>query len=91
LYDFASVVRIRRRAGASLFRPARRHFSHRLSPPRLTRRATGLTIYLATASTGLPAVFLPNSSWPVALLILVQCLCVVALIALLEQGGNGTK
>ena len=86
LYDFASVVWIRRRAGVSIFRADRRHFSHRLSARGLSRRASVITIYLATASTALPAMFLPNSSWPVALLVLAQCLCVVTLIALLEQG-----
>ena len=91
LYDFFSVVWIRARLGTSIFRGDRRHFSHRLSARGLGPRTTVLAIYLATASTALPALFLPNNPWPVAALVVAQCLCVVALIALLEQGNNGVS
>jgi UDP-GlcNAc:undecaprenyl-phosphate GlcNAc-1-phosphate transferase len=87
LYDFISVIWLRRREGVSIFRGDHRHFSHRLSRRGLSARATVLTVYLATASTALPALLLPNSSWPRSLLILGQCVCVVALVAILEQGG----
>lgn len=89
LYDFVSVVWIRYRSGASIFQADRRHFSHRLAARGLGRRATVLTIYLATAATAIPAMFLPNCSWPRAAVIVTQCLCVVALIALLERGNHG--
>ena len=50
-----------------------------------------LTIYLATAATGLPAIVLPSVDWASAALLLVQCLCVVVMIALLEHAGMGSE
>jgi|CXWL01.1.fsa_nt_gi UDP-GlcNAc:undecaprenyl-phosphate GlcNAc-1-phosphate transferase len=85
LYDVTSVVTHRIRAGQSPFHADRRHFSHRLITRGMTVRGTVLTIYLATAATGLPAIILPHLDWPAALLILLQCLCVVAIIAILES------
>lgn len=85
LYDVTSVVTHRLRAGHSPFHADRRHFSHRLITRGMTVRGTALTIYLATAATGLPAIILPHLDWPAAILILLQCLCVVAIIAILES------
>ena len=51
----------------------------------MTPRGAVLTIYLATAATGLPAIILPTVDWPVAVLLLLQCLAVVAMIAILEH------
>ncbi len=87
LYDVGSVVIHRLRLGISPFRGDRRHFSHRLVRRGLTVRGAVLTIYLATAATGLPAIVLPRVSWPYAVLLLGQCLCVVAIIAILEHAG----
>jgi UDP-GlcNAc:undecaprenyl-phosphate/decaprenyl-phosphate GlcNAc-1-phosphate transferase len=84
LYDMASVVIQRLRLGVSVFRGDRRHFSHRLVRRGLTPTAAVLTIYLATLATALPAILLPLHGWPVAILIFTQCLCVVAIIAILE-------
>lgn len=86
LYDSASVVIIRYRARQSIFRPDRRHFSHRLIERGFTPRAAVLSIYLATAATGLAAVLLPTANWPMAALVFAQTLCIVGLIALLEFG-----
>lgn len=85
LYDVTSVVTHRIRAGHSPFHADRRHFSHRLMTRGMTVRGTALTIYLATAATGLPAIILPHLDWSAAVLILLQCLCVVAIIAILES------
>lgn len=85
LYDVTSVVIHRLRAGESPFRGDRRHFSHRLVKRGMSPRAAVLTIYLATAATGLPAIVLPRVDWPIALLVLLQCLCVVTMIAILEH------
>lgn len=85
LYDVTSVVTHRIRSGYSPFHADRRHFSHRLITRGMTVRGTVLTIYLATAATGLPAIILPHLDWPAAILILLQCLCVVAIIAILES------
>jgi len=89
LYDVTSVVIHRLRLGESPFRGDRRHFSHRLVRKGLTPRGAVLTIYLATAATGLPAILLPSVNWTGAVLILLQCLCVVVMIAILEHVDNG--
>ena len=85
LYDVISVVIHRLRAGESPFKGDWRHFSHRLVRKGLTPRGAVLTIYLATAATGLPAIVLPRVAWPYAALLLVQCLCIVLMIAILEH------
>lgn len=88
LYDVVSVFVHRLRAGQSIFRGDRRHFSHRLVRRGLSVRAAVLTIYLATAATSLAGVLLPHVDWPTAFLIFAQCLCVVLLIATLEHMPN---
>jgi len=88
LYDVVSVVIHRHRAGQSPLRGDRRHFSHRLVRRGLTTRGAVLTIYLATASTGLPAILLPTADWSMAVLLMVQCLCGVGIIAILEHAGG---
>jgi UDP-GlcNAc:undecaprenyl-phosphate GlcNAc-1-phosphate transferase len=85
LYDVASVVSVRIRAGSSPFRGDRRHFSHRLMQRGMTPRSAVLTIYLATAATSLAALQLPHADWPTACCVGVQTLCVVLIIAILEQ------
>lgn len=87
LYDMASVIVHRYRAGQSPFRGDKRHFSHRLVKRGLTSRGAVLTIYLATAATALPAVAMPMVDWQTAVLLLFQCLGVVLMIAILEHVG----
>ena len=87
LYDVTSVVIHRLRAGESPFRGDWRHFSHRLVKRGMTPRGAVLTIYLATAATALPAIVLAKVDWLTAALLLLQCLCVVAMIAILEHTG----
>lgn len=89
LYDVTSVVIHRIRLGESPLRGDRRHFSHRLVRRGMSPRGAVLTIYLATAATGLPAVVLPSVGWSSAALLLAQCLCVLVMIALLEHAGMG--
>jgi UDP-GlcNAc:undecaprenyl-phosphate/decaprenyl-phosphate GlcNAc-1-phosphate transferase len=84
IYDMASVVVRRARLGVSVFRGDKRHFSHRLVQLGMNRTAAVLTIYLATAATALPAVLVPKLSWGGGVLILVQCICIVSIIAILE-------
>jgi len=51
----------------------------------MSTRGAVLTIYLATAATALPAIILPTVDWIGASLLLLQCLCVVIMIAILEH------
>lgn len=87
LYDVLSVVVHRLRLGTSPFRGDRRHFSHRLIRRGMDTRGAVLTIYLATAATGLPALLLPRVNWLHACLLLLQTGCVVLIIAILEHAG----
>ncbi|MHC4065080.1 MAG: MraY family glycosyltransferase [Planctomycetota bacterium] len=85
LYDVVSVCGHRWRAGSSLFLGDRRHFSHRLVQRGMPVRTAVLTIYLATATTAMSALILPRATWPIALVVFAQCVCVVLIIALLEH------
>jgi UDP-GlcNAc:undecaprenyl-phosphate GlcNAc-1-phosphate transferase len=89
LYDIVSVTIHRWRRGMSVFQPDRHHFSHRLVRLGYSRTAAVLTIWLAAAATSLPAMLLPYLHWGGAVLVVLQCLCVVALIAILET-RNGS-
>ncbi len=89
LYDVTSVVIVRLREGVSPFRGDRRHFSHRLVRRGLQTRSAVLTIYLATAATGCSSLLLPVVSWPFALMIVAQCVCIVLIVAILESAGAG--
>jgi len=92
IYDAISVITLRVYAGTNPFRGDHRHFSHRLVKRGMSRRRAVLTIYLATAATGLPAIALPRVDWPIAILLLVQCLCVLTMVAVLEHAApNGDK
>ncbi|MGB0715536.1 MAG: glycosyltransferase family 4 protein [Phycisphaerae bacterium] len=88
LYDVLSVVIHRLRAGQSPLRGDKRHFSHRLQRLGMTTPGAVLTIYLATAATALPAMALPRATWDVGVLLLLQCFCVVLMIAILEHTGQ---
>lgn len=85
LYDLISVVWIRWREGRSPLRADQRHFSHRLVDRGLSRRAAVLTIYLATAATGLTATLLPGAGLRAALTVCAVVLLVLAMVAILEM------
>lgn len=84
MYDQASVIVRRLKLGVSIFRGDRRHFSHRLVKMGMSTTSAVLTIYLATLATALPAILVPLLEWPEATLVMAQCICVVAIIAILE-------
>jgi UDP-GlcNAc:undecaprenyl-phosphate GlcNAc-1-phosphate transferase len=84
LYDFVSVVIIRLVEGRNPMKGDQRHFSHRLVERGLSRRFAVLTIYLATATTGLAATLLPGADLRRTLTIGVIVLMVLAIIAILE-------
>ncbi len=85
LYDFTSVVIIRLLQGRSPFVGDKQHFSHRLVNRGMTHRQAVLTIYLATAGTGLGATFLNQVRPGGAVLVLIQTLFIVLIIAILER------
>ena len=85
LYDFISVTILRLWQGKSPFVGDKQHFSHRLVARGMSRRQAVLTIYLATACTGLGATFLDEVSSAGAVLIFIQTVLIVLIIAILEQ------
>ncbi len=91
LYDTLTVVLHRYKAGVPLFKGDRRHFSHRLMRKGMSGSAMVLTIYLATATTGLSALLLPWVGWAAALLLGIQCVCVLSVVAILESAGSYEK
>lgn len=84
LYDFTSVVLIRLIERRNPLRGDQRHFSHRLVERGLSRRSAVLTIYLATAATGLGATLLPSAGLREAVTILVLVAMVLLIVAILE-------
>lgn len=87
LYDTASVIVIRLRAGRPIWGADHSHFSHRLRARGLSVRQTVLTVYLCTFATAAGAVFLGRVPMPIALLIPVQTLAILGVLAMLE-GAN---
>lgn len=90
LYDCASVVTIRLREGRNPMQGDRRHFSHRLVDHGLSRRSAVLTIYLATAATGLGATLLPNAGLREAATVASFVIMVLLIVAILESPPRKT-
>lgn len=88
LYDTASVVWIRLRQGRSPFHADKNHFSHRLVELGMSKPQAVLTIYLATATTGLGALLLHQVDRRGAAVLLLLVLCVLALVAVLEAAAR---
>ncbi len=85
IYDFVSVSILRISQGASPFVGDKQHFSHRLVARGMGQRQAVLTIYLATACTGLSATFLQQVSTAGVILIFLQTIMIICIIAILEQ------
>jgi len=85
LYDFTSVTLLRIAQGKSPFVGDTQHFSHRLKRHGLTDRQVALTLYLATACTGLGATFLYQVDLAGATLIFLQTIMILAVIAIFES------
>ncbi len=88
LYDFVSVVVIRAAKGQSPMTGDHNHFSHRLLRRGLTKRDALAVILLATAATGLSGVMLGRVPGWMAAVLGVQAAAVIAMLALLEFGGE---
>jgi UDP-GlcNAc:undecaprenyl-phosphate/decaprenyl-phosphate GlcNAc-1-phosphate transferase len=91
LYDTASVVLIRLRAGRSPFEGDKNHFSHRLVELGMTKPKAVLTIYLTTATCGLGALLLNEVHLLGAIVVLLIVVCILTLVAILETVGRRKK
>lgn len=91
LYDMASVIWIRLRAGRSPFEGDKSHFSHRLVELGLSQRQAVATIDLATLGCGLAGLVLHQVSLAGAVAVVLLVLCMLTLIAILESSGRRMK
>lgn len=91
LYDTASVILIRLRAGRSPFEGDKSHFSHRLVELGMTKPKAVLTIYLTTATCGLGALLLHEVNLLGAIVVLLIVICILTLVAILETVGRRRK
>lgn len=85
LFDTASVLYLRWRAGAPLMQGDRNHFSHRLVALGFSPTQAVLFIWLVAGCVGLTGVLLRWLPWPGAILALVQVIGFFLIIYLLER------
>lgn len=90
LFDTASVVYLRWRAGQNIMLGDKRHFSHRLVDLGMSTRHAVEFIYLAAGVVGLGAALLPRMDLGGTLIILLQTGGVFLLIVLLMNVRRGT-
>jgi UDP-GlcNAc:undecaprenyl-phosphate GlcNAc-1-phosphate transferase len=88
LYDTTTVVLIRLRQGRSPFEGDKNHFSHRLVELGMTKGQAVLTIYLVTATCGLAGLLLHKVDATGAVVVVLQVLCMMAVICVLEMSGR---
>jgi UDP-GlcNAc:undecaprenyl-phosphate/decaprenyl-phosphate GlcNAc-1-phosphate transferase len=88
LFDTAMVMWIRIRRGQPVYLGDVNHISHRLVRLGLPQSWAVTLIYLITATLGLGATVLLWSDLTGALIVLVQSLCILAIVTLLEQLGS---
>ena len=91
LYDFITVTALRLSQGKSPFVGDTQHFSHRLRKLGLTDTQTVLTLYLATLTTGISAIFLYQVNPIGAILIFAQTIMVLLIIAVLESTAKNDR
>lgn len=88
IFDTASVMLIRWRAGKPLMQGDQNHFSHRMVALGFSRRDAVLFLYLVTFTVGLTAVNLRNLDWAGAMLALVQVVLFFVIVWFLEAVGR---
>ena len=88
LFDLAMVMWIRLRRGQPVYVGDVNHLSHRLVRLGLPQSWAVTLIYLITLTLGLGATILLWSNITAALVVIVQALCILAIVTLLEQLGG---
>jgi UDP-GlcNAc:undecaprenyl-phosphate GlcNAc-1-phosphate transferase len=90
VFDMAYVLFLRLRSGNVLYVGDHSHVSHRLVDLGMTPKTSVLTIYLMTFCTGLAAVMLRQMNTTGAICAVVQVICFLILIFLVEGSGRKT-
>jgi UDP-GlcNAc:undecaprenyl-phosphate GlcNAc-1-phosphate transferase len=88
LADMAIVMGIRLRRGQPVYVGDANHISHRLVQLGLPQSWAVTLIYLITLTLGLGATILLWSELTAALVVIVQAVCILAIVTLLEQLGR---
>jgi len=88
LFDLVTVTYIRLRKGRPIYVGDTNHISHRLVQIGLPQRWAVVAIYLITLTLGLGATVLLWAGWTAAFIVIVQALCILALVTLLEHFGH---
>jgi UDP-GlcNAc:undecaprenyl-phosphate/decaprenyl-phosphate GlcNAc-1-phosphate transferase len=88
LFDMAMVMGIRLRRGQPVYLGDVNHISHRLVRLGLPQSWAVTLIYLITLTLGLGATVLLWSDITGALIVIVQAMCILAIVTLLEQLGT---
>ena len=88
LFDLAMVMWIRLQRGQPVHVGDVNHISHRLVRLGLPQSWAVTLIYLITLTLGLGATVLLWAQWTGALIVIVQAICILAIVTLLEQLGN---
>lgn len=88
LFDLVMVMWIRLQRGQPVYLGDVNHISHRLVRLGLPQSWAVTLIYLITLTLGLGATVLLWAQWTGALIVIVQAICILAIVTLLEQLGN---
>ena len=88
LFDLVMVMWIRLRRGLPVYVGDVNHISHRLVRLGLPQSWAVALIYLITLTLGLGATILLWSDITAALVVIVQAICILAIVTLLEQLGG---
>lgn len=88
LFDMGMVMWIRIKRGQPVYRGDVNHISHRLVRLGLPQSWAVTLIYLITLTLGLGATILLWSELTAAVIVIVQALCILAIVTMLEQLGG---
>jgi len=88
IYDTLSVIVIRIKNKESIFKADKNHFSHRLMRLGMSHRGVALFVYLVTFCVAINSVLLPKLGELGVIIVLIQTLCILSILALLEYYGK---
>jgi UDP-GlcNAc:undecaprenyl-phosphate/decaprenyl-phosphate GlcNAc-1-phosphate transferase len=91
IFDMLSVIVIRIKNRESIFKPDKRHFSHRLVALGLTHRQAVSLVYLICFCVGISSLLLRQVNAMGAFIIIVQALAIFGIIISLESAGAKNK
>ncbi|MBU0633846.1 MAG: undecaprenyl/decaprenyl-phosphate alpha-N-acetylglucosaminyl 1-phosphate transferase [Candidatus Omnitrophica bacterium] len=88
IFDTFSVIYVRLKKKVSIFKADKNHLSHRLVKMGMSNTSSILFIYLLNFAIGLGALLLLNLDGAGCLIVLLETVCILLLIALLEKANK---